>query len=116
MERMSIDPTKTCPNRNCGKPISEHKLDEAKTCLVEIAVGAVRIMPAAKPPLPPGTPKKVEITAPETDPEMYTAKDHLGVESLTKPFTYRGMRFGIGDHVEDVKRQMNKREAEIAAR
>ncbi len=118
MERMNIDldPTKTCPNRNCGKPIASHKIDELRTCLTEIAIGAVRITPAAKPPLPEGTAKKVEISSPETDPVMYTAKDHLGVESLTKPFTYRGMRFGIGDHVEDVQRQMNKREAEIAAR
>ena len=116
MERMNIDPTKTCPNRNCGKPIAEHKTEELRTCLTEIAVSAVRIVPASKPPLPEGTAKKVEFAAPETDPVMYTAKDHVGIESLTKPFTYRGMRFGIGDHVEDVKRQMEKREAEIAAR
>ena len=67
-------------------------------------------------PKPVGTPKKIEIAAPQTDSVMVSAPDHAGIESLTKPFHYRGATFGIGDHVEDVRRQMAKREAELEAR
>lgn len=52
--------------------------------------------------------KKVEILAPETDAEMFHAKDRAGIESLTQPFHYRGQVFGVGDTVESVKRAMEK--------
>jgi hypothetical protein len=64
-------------------------------------------------PTPAGKPSKVQIKAPETDEVMYSAPDHAGIESLTKPFTYRGQRFGVGDHVDSVKRAIERREKQL---
>lgn len=52
--------------------------------------------------------KKVEILKPETDAEMKTAPDHAGIESLTAPYHYRGQVFGVGDHVDSVKRAIER--------
>ena len=60
--------------------------------------------------------KGVEVLPPETDAEMHTAPDRTGKESLTAPYNHRGHVFAIGDHVEDVKHVIAKREAELAKR
>jgi hypothetical protein len=54
--------------------------------------------------------KKLPFTvgAPDTDPVMYYAKNHVGIDALTRPYHYRGQIFGPGDQVESVKRAIQR--------
>jgi hypothetical protein len=104
-----------CPNVGCDRPVDDHTKEELRTCLTGIAVRLLTQVSMSRPrAIPEGTASKVKIQAPQTDTEMFSAPDHLGVESLTKPFHYRGMIFGVGDHVDSVNRTMERREKELA--
>jgi len=83
-------------------------VDEMKTVLDAIADLQKRVRK-----LETKKSKGVEISTPETDEEMFSAPDRAGIESLTKPYHYRGQVFGVGDHVESVKRNIAKQEARL---